>query len=55
MIMVKKSTVNRQWKEVEITCPECNGHGGHDIAQICPRCNDSGKVVVRKYQKHSQS
>lgn len=33
---------------VEIKCPECEGHGGHEIEQICPKCRDRGTIFVKK-------
>lgn len=34
--------------QVRITCPECNGYGGHEIAQRCPTCNDSREILVNR-------
>lgn len=44
--MAKRRAWNKGKKRVKviITCPECNGWGGHDIAQICPVCDDAGEV-----------
>ncbi len=34
-----------------VTCPECNGHGGHDLAQVCPVCDDEGYVYQIYWRK----
>jgi len=47
-IAKKRVEVKITYPEVEIRCPECNGYGGHDIAQICPVCNDRCTIIVRK-------
>lgn len=41
--------------KVEVICPECDGFGGHDIAQICPTCNDEGKIwISRRISRNSK-
>ncbi len=37
-----------QIKYVEIKCPECEGFGGHEIAQICPTCNDRCTITIEQ-------
>lgn len=35
----------------EVICPECNGCGGHEFAQICPVCNDNRYILVTRRPK----
>src|SRR3989344_4116729 len=37
---MKAMLVYPENKRIEIVCPECEGHGGHEIEQICPMCKD---------------
>jgi len=50
-MMVKKRGNKVARKKVEITCPECDGHGGHDIAQVCPTCNDQRTIFIWKTRR----
>ena len=43
-----KALVYPKNKYIEITCPECEGRGGHEIEQICPKCRDKLTIFVER-------